>query len=189
VFFTIGWTLFFNIMILNLVIAVFGSEYDRMCLKSEQQYTKARAVLNCKYYLMLDLTKHFAPLPCICCPLISILLLVVGIISQDPVGSPCAYAVGEIVLLVWTRKNNLVDIKDGEQKKFLWFSQPIAAERSDSPEPEAKKRDLNDVAEFNDLKQFEDDIGLMFDAEFNEVKEKVEGLIKELKQNLETVTE
>jgi len=189
--FTIGWTLFFNIMILNLVIAVFGSEYNRMCSTAEQHYTKARAVLNCKYYLMLDhfgeeaITRYFPHLPCICCPLIWISLLAVGTIWQNPVGSPCAYAIGEIVLFVWTRKNNLVDVKDGEQK-FLWFSQPIAAERPDGDDDEATKRDLNDVAEFNDLKRFED-VFDVFDAQFYKVKEEVDGLKQKLNAQVKEV--
>jgi len=51
-------TVIFNIFILNLIIAVYGNEYDRNFLTAPLRFVHQRAALNCKYYLMLNWVSH-----------------------------------------------------------------------------------------------------------------------------------
>jgi len=51
-------TVIFNIFILNLIIAVYGNEYDRNFLTAPLRFAHQRSALNCKYYLMLNWVSH-----------------------------------------------------------------------------------------------------------------------------------
>lgn len=52
-------TVIFNIFILNLIIAVYGNEYNRNFLTAPLRFAHQRAALNCKYYLMLNWVSHW----------------------------------------------------------------------------------------------------------------------------------
>eukprot|EP00811_Abedinium_folium_P025865 NODE_372_length_3111_cov_8.802279.p1 GENE.NODE_372_length_3111_cov_8.802279~~NODE_372_length_3111_cov_8.802279.p1 ORF type:complete len:799 (-),score=185.11 NODE_372_length_3111_cov_8.802279:702-3098(-) len=59
--FTIGvgtiFCMIFNICILNLLIAVYGNEYDDMEVQSKLYFMRQRARMNCKYYWALEIFK------------------------------------------------------------------------------------------------------------------------------------
>jgi len=154
--FLTGSTFFFNIMILNLLIAVFGNEYDRRFLESTKDFMAAKACFSCKYYFMLSLFKN---IPCAkLLPLVWFPLLIFGLAHAESRWlSIFLLALGEVLLLAWTRHGSCIDL--GEKSKFLWWFHPLAGVSDNYEESEdAIKANLHGVATAEDVASIEGEV-------------------------------
>jgi len=161
-FFMIGASFSFNIMILNLLIAVFGNEYDRAFSESSQDFMAMKAIFCCKYYFTLSpfrqdddatrLRKSLHRLQCTW-PL----FLILGFLFYKSYFAIVAFAVGEILCLVWTRQGNFVDVKENEMK-FLWWFHPIDKSDSSEENEDATRGDLVGVARSQDLVSIDEEV-------------------------------
>jgi len=173
--FLTGSTFFFNIMILNLLIAVFGNEYDRRFLESPKDFMAMKACFSCKYYFTLfHLSKMRGAnwLPFLWLP-----LLIFGLAhAKQRWCSIPALVLGEVLLLAWTRHDNFVDrVHHNEKPKFLWWFHPRDGVSQNYEESEdAIKANLHGVATTEDVVSIE-----------GEVNEFIKGVNSEL-QMLET---
>lgn len=152
------FTFFFNIMILNLLIAVFGTAYDQSYLDAPKHFMKMKSVFSCKYYFTFSHLKHkeLGWFIFVWPPLL-VVGLWMGVSMQKNHASVLALTLGDVLLLIWTRQGNVVDLKDNETK-FLWYFHPIDASESYDDSQDAIEKDLEGVATKKDLDGIEREV-------------------------------
>jgi len=161
-------------MILNLLIAVFGNEYDRSFVESPKDFMAMKARFGCKYYFTLF---HLSKMQgAYWFPFLWLPLLIFGLAcANHRWWSIVALVFGEVLLLAWTRHDNFIDRVENEKPKFLWWFHPVDGVSKNYEESEdAIKANLDGVATTEDVVSIE-----------GEVNEFIKGVSSEL-QMLET---
>lgn len=155
--FLIGSTFFFNIMILNLLIAVFGNEYDRSFVESPKVFMATKACFSCKYYFSLY---HLSKMQCAdWLPFFWLPLLIFGLAYAELRWcSIVALVFGEILLLAWTRHDNFIDRVENETPKFLWWFHPLDGVSKNYEGEDAIKANLHGVATTEDVVSIEGEV-------------------------------
>jgi len=131
-------TVLFNIVILNLVIAVYGNEYESMVEKSEGMFTRMRS-MYCAKYLMLSgestvSTIIAEKLHILTCGYSFGFLLIVGSLAWLKYSDQVSYIASFLMavgFLLWRERamakhNDWFDTREEEEKKpfYLWWCCP-----------------------------------------------------------------
>jgi len=119
---------------------------------------KMKSVFSCKYYFTFSHLKHkeLASFILLWPPLL-VVGLWMAVSMRKSYASVVALTLGEVLLLIWTRQGNIVDLKDNETK-FLWYFHPIDASESYDDSQDAIEKDLEGVATKKDLDSIEKEV-------------------------------
>lgn len=154
-------TVLFNIVILNLVIAVYGNEYESMVEKSEGMFTRMRS-MYCAKYLMLSgestvSTMIAEKLHLLTCGYSLGFLLIVGSLAWLKYSDQVSYIASFLMavgFLLWRERamaphNDWFDTSAEEEKKpfYLWWCCPHDFEQDRFKGEDQKKDEETDMLE------------------------------------------
>jgi len=157
------WSSFcFNIMILNVIIAVYCNEYERNVLSAATKFGRRRAKLNCRYHHMLSwllallqwMTQKvpgkvmlIRRLPLV----MGMLLFAMGILSAfasfaGPFLCTPLLFFGQFFLCIWGSGRGLKSLeKDHTKRRYLWYAYPATSLGVFEAGRKAQDKDLDNL--------------------------------------------